>query len=111
MRYYLTSIRNTIINKSIIKLEEFARMWSLQGFPLYALLVRMQIGIATVESSMELSQKIKNKLALPPSDINSRNMSEEILNTNAKECMQLSVHCCIVYNSQDLEAAQLSISK
>ena len=37
-------------------------MWSKQNPR--ALLVEMQIGVATVESSMECSQKIKNQNAL-----------------------------------------------
>ena len=37
-------------------------MWR-KGDP-FALLVRMQTGAATVESSMEISQKIKNGAAL-----------------------------------------------
>ena len=32
-------------------------------------------------------------------------------NTNLKEYMQPYVHCCIIYNSQDLEAAQVPISR
>ena len=40
------------------------RMWR-KGNP-FALLVGMQTGVATVESSMEISQKIKNGFAFDP---------------------------------------------
>ena len=43
-----------------------------------ALLVGRQTGVATVESSMEFPQKIKNGTALWPSDSTSGNSSEEL---------------------------------
>ena len=48
----------------------------------FALLVGMQIGAATVESSMDMPQKIKN--GSWPSDATSVNLSEETQNTNSK---------------------------
>ena len=71
----------------------------------------MQMGAATMESSMELPQKVKNGTALWPSNSISRNLSKETQNTNLKEYMHPCVHCSIIYNSQDLEAAQMSISR
>ena len=47
----------------------------------------MPIGAATVESSMEISQKIKNGTALWPNDSTSGNLSEESENTNWKKYM------------------------
>ena len=41
------------------------------------LLVGIQTGAATVESSLELPQKIKNGTALKPSDSTSGNLPEE----------------------------------
>ena len=70
-----------------------------------------QFGAVTVESSMEILQKIKNGTALWPSNFTSRNLSEETQNTNLKEHKHLYVHCSIIYNHQDLEAAQVSISR
>ena len=65
----------------------------------------MQIGAATVESSMELPQKIKDGTAFWPSDSTSGNISEETQNnTNSKEYIHPYVHCSIIYNSQDMEA-------
>ena len=53
MRHHLTPVRMAIIKKQVLE-----RMWS-QGNPC-ALLVEMQIGAATMESSMEVPLKIKN---------------------------------------------------
>ena len=75
----------------------------------FALLVGMQIGAATVESSMEIPQKIKNESAFRPSDSTSENILKGTQNTNLKEHKQPCVHCSIIYNRQDMEAAQVSI--
>ena len=66
----------------------------------------MQIGTTTVESSMELPQKIKNGTALWASNSTSGNLPEEIQNINSKEYMYPYISCSIVYSHQDLEAAQ-----
>ena len=60
MRYYLTplNVYDQIINKQ----QMLVRMWR-KGTP-SALLVGMQTGAATVESSVEFTQKIKNETAL-----------------------------------------------
>ena len=71
----------------------------------------MQTGAATVESSMEIPHKIKNGTALWPSDSSSGNKYKETWNTNLKEYMHLYDHCSIIYNSQDLEAAEVSIGR
>ena len=54
MRHHLTPVRMAIIKKQVLE-----RMWS-QRNPC-ALLVEMQIGTATMESSMEVPLKIKNR--------------------------------------------------
>ena len=59
---------------------------------------------------MELLQKIKNGTALWPSDSTSGNISKETQNTNLKEYMHPYAHFSDMYNSQDLEAAQVPIS-
>ena len=74
-------------------------------------LVGMQIGASNVESSIELPLKIKSGTALWPSDSTSGNLSEETQNTNSKEYTHPYVHLSVIYNSQDLEAAQVSISR
>ena len=77
-----------------------------------ALLVGMLTGEATVESSVEIPQKINNgKTALWSSDSTSGNISKETQNTHQKQYMHPCVHSSIIYNCQDMEAAQVSISK
>ena len=70
-------------------------MWR-KGIP-FALLVVMQIGIVTVESSMETPQKIKNGSAYLPGDLTSGNISKRIQNTNLKEHKHPYVHCNVIY--------------
>ena len=72
----------------------------------FALLIGMQIGTATVESSTEIPQKIKNGSAFWPSDPTSRNIYEGTQNTNSKEHKHPYVHCSIICNHQDMEVAQ-----
>ena len=76
-----------------------------------ALLVGMQSGAATVWSSMEIPQKNKNGSAIWPSDPTSGNTSEGTQNTNSTEHKHPYAHCSIIYNGQDMEAAQMSISR
>ena len=71
----------------------------------------MQTVAATVESSMEIPQKIKNGSAFWSSDPTSGNISEGTQNTNLKEHKHSYVHCNITYNCQDMEAAQVSINR
>ena len=93
----------------INKQQVLGRMWR-KGNP-SAPLVGMQIGAATVESSMEISRKLKNGSAFWPIDPTSGNLLEGTQNTNLKEHEHLYVHCSIIYNHQDMEAAQVSISR
>ena len=113
MRYHLTLVRMTVINKSTNN-----KCWWGCGEKgtLFVMLVGMQIGTATVpmehtvESSMEIPQKIKNGSAFWPSNPTSGNMSERTQDTNSKEHEHPYVHCSIIYNCLDMEAAQVSIS-
>ena len=84
-------------------------MWR-KGNP-FALLVEMQTGVATVESSMEIVQKIKSGSALWPSNPTSGTISKGTQNTNSKEHKHPCVHYSIVYNRHDVEAAQVSFSR
>ena len=77
----------------------------------FALLMGMQIGVATVESNMEIPQKIKNESAFRPSYPTSGTISEGTQNTNLKEYKHPYVHCSVIYNRQDMEAAQGFISR
>ena len=77
----------------------------------HALLVGMPIGVASVESNMEIPQKIDNGTALLASDSTSGNFSKENQNTNLKEYVLTYVHCRVLYKGQNLEAAQASVSR
>ena len=77
----------------------------------FALLMGMQTSAATMECSIEISQKIKNELVFLPSNPTSGNISEGTQNTNSKEHKHPYVHCSIIYNQQDMEAAQVSIHR
>ena len=45
------------------------------------------------------------------SDSSFRNISQETQNTDLKEYIHSCVHCSIICNSQDVEAAQVPISR
>ena len=68
----------------------------------------MQTGVATVESSMEITQKIKNESAFWHSDPTCGNISKETQNINSKGHKHPYVHCSVIYSLQDMEAAQVS---
>ena len=79
-------------------------MWR-KGNP-SALLVGMQTGAFTVESSVEIPQKLKMD---PPSDPEIPFLGIHIWrtqNTNSKEHKHPYVHCSVIYNCHDVEAAQ-----
>ena len=84
-------------------------MWK-KGNP-FVLLVGMQTGAATVESSMETSQKLKNGSSFWPRDSTSGNISEGTQNTHLKEHKHPNVHRSIIYSHQDMEADQVSINR
>ena len=71
----------------------------------------MQIGAATVESSMKTPQNIKNGSSFWPSDPTSGNLSKGNQNTNMKEHKQSYIHCSIIYNCQGIEEVQMSIGR
>ena len=70
----------------------------------------LHTGAATVESSMGLTQKIKNGSAFWPSDPTSGNIPKETQNTNSKEHEHPYVHCSVFYNHHGMEEAHVSIS-
>ena len=94
MRYCLTPVNMATIHKSTNKYLQRCG----ERDP-SALLVEMQTGTATVESSMEVPQKIKYTTTLWHNNSTSGHVSEETQNTNSKEYMHSSVNCSIIYNS------------
>ena len=66
----------------------------------------IQIGATTIENSTEGPWKIKNGTALWSSNSTCGYIAEETQNTNSKEYVHPYVHCSIIYNSQEGDAAQ-----
>ena len=71
-----------------------------------ALLVEMQAGAATVEDSMEVPQELKIELSY-----NSAITLLVIYPKNTRTLINSYVYSSIIYNSQDMEAAQVSIQR
>ena len=77
------------------------KMWR-KGDP-HTLLVGMWIDAPTVENSVEVPPKTKNRTSTWFSNLTSGYIFKEHRNTKLKRHMHPSVHD-IVYNSQDMEA-------
>ena len=105
-KYFILSWM-AIINKSTN--NKCWRVW--RKWNTFALLVGMQIGVATMEISMAISQKIKNGISLWLSNATSGNLSEEIQSTHLKEHKHPYTHCRVIYNHQCIESAQVSICR
>ena len=69
----------------------------------HTLLVGVQTGAATMENSMKIPQKIKNRTTIRSSSSTAGYLSKEYENTNSKRYMYPNVHCSIIYSSQDME--------
>ena len=69
----------------------------------------MQTGGATMENSMEIPQKVKNRTTLQSSNHTTGYLLKQYKNTDSKRYMHLYIYSNITYNSQIMEAAQMSI--
>ena len=107
MRYHFTPVRMAVISKS----TNNKRRQGCGEKENTRTLLREWISASTLESSMEVLQKIKNRTALWPSDSTSGNISKESWNTNYKQHKHPYAHGSIIYNNQDMEAALASISR
>lgn len=63
----------------------------------------MQIGTATMDNSMEISQKITSRTTVRASNPSSEYIFEGTKITLLKRLLHPRVHCSIVYNSQGME--------
>ena len=70
----------------------------------------MQAGIATLENSMEVPQKTKNRNTLRPSNCTTRYLSKGYMYAVSKGHMHPNVYSSTIYNSQSMERAQMSIN-
>ena len=77
----------------------------------FALLVGMQTGAATLENSMEVPQKIKNRTTLQPSNCTNRYLSKGYRYAVSKEHMHPHVYSSTINNSQSMKRAQMSIDR
>ena len=66
-------------------------------------------GAATMENSMEVPQKLKNRTTIPSSNFTLEYLSKENKNTNSKRYMHPYVHGSIIYNRQAVEITQVPI--
>ena len=65
-----------------------------------------------MESNTEIPQEIRTVSAFGPSNPTSGNISEGTPNTNnSKEDKHSYIHCSVIYNHWDMEAAQVSINR
>lgn len=67
----------------------------------------MQTGAANLENSMETPQKVKNTTTLWSSNFTTGYLPPKHKNTNSKGYIHPCIYSSIIYNSQDMEAAQL----
>ena len=77
----------------------------------FALLVGMQAGAATLENSMEVPQKIKNRTTLWPRNFTTRNLSKGYKNADSKGHIHPSVDSSTINNSQSMERTKMSINE
>ena len=75
----------------------------------FALLERISTGTATMENSMKVLQKIKNRTTIRTSNSTSVCLSRENENTNVKNYIHPHVQYSIIYNSQDMQTTYVSI--
>ena len=108
MRYHITPIRVAISNKSTS-----SKCWwgcGEKGKNPRALLVECWLVKPLWRAVWSYLRKLKIELPMTKRFC-FWDTSKETWNTNLKEYVLPYVHCSIIYNSQDLEAAQVSISR
>ena len=71
----------------------------------------MQAGTPTVENSMEIPLKTKNKTTISTNNSSPRIYLVKNENINSKRYLPPNVHSSPVYNSQDTEAIQVSSNR
>ena len=76
----------------------------------FALLVGTQTGAATLENSMEVPQKTKNRTTLRPSNYTTRHLSKGYRCAVSKGHMHPHVYSSTINNRQSMERAQMSIN-
>ena len=101
MGYLPTPVRMAIIKKTTNN-KFLERMWRKEN-PC-ALLVRMSMGSTSMENSIAVPQKTKNRTTIWSSNSTIGYLLKQNGISNLKRYMHPYVHCSITYNSQDVEA-------
>ena len=68
----------------------------------------IQSGTTTKENSMDVPQKFPNRPTVWLRNCTAGVLTQNYKSTNSKRYMQSYVYCSIIYNSQIMEAAQVS---
>ena len=71
---------------------------------LCTLLLGIEIGTASMENSMEVPQKIKNRIIMWSNNSTIRYLPKENKNTKSQRYMHPYVYFRIIYNSRNMEA-------
>jgi len=64
-----------------------------------------------MKNTMKFPLKIKSRTSLLSDSFTSWYLPEENKNTKSKRYMHSSVHCNIIYNSQNMETTEVSIDR
>jgi len=70
----------------------------------------MQTGAATLENSMDVPQKVKNRTTLQSSNQTAGHLPREYKNTNSKGYMHPYVYSSNVHNRQTMERARCPLT-
>ena len=98
MRYHLTPVKMAKINNT-----RNNRCWWGKGNTL-VLLLGMQTGVATLENSMEVPQKTKNRINLWFSNYTIRYLPQRYKNKDLKGYMHTNVYSSTINNTQTMES-------
>ena len=77
----------------------------------HILLVGLQIGIATVEKSMEVSQKTKHWSTIWSSNLFTGYLPQRTENSYLKRYLHTSVHSSVIHSGQDIETTGVSYDR
>ena len=86
-----------------------ARMWRKRN-PL-TLLVEMQDVIVTMENSREVSQDVKNRTTLLPSNCTTKNLPQRYRHGEKNGHMHPNVQSSNVHNSQTVKGAEMPFNR